>query len=345
MDFPRRRKFPESARREPPPPRRCSDGSLLSEEERNSNTSMVGDDKGLYPKCRTRPYYFRRCKRIRPTNIESLPNELLSDVLVRLPADHLYDRGRRVCRRWYHIIHSYDFVTRQTQQSTYGLLLSSPKHELWDSGHHPIFLTATQGPIEASEFSYVFRNTISNSCNGLGTEAYTYFELPYIINPATKQPFVIPPMISRNCDMINCCIAFASRSMRYKLILPYVTPQQLFIAILTIGVDNSWRNVVSEELLLSRWKNLVHTPPLVTEWMFLSLLVGDRDFAWDVWEMTPETGEWREVLPGVRLGAKKWSLQQLASAGKDQELKPLGWVKYPEVLALHFSGKSRTCIF
>ncbi|KAL6494905.1 hypothetical protein OROGR_030824 [Orobanche gracilis] len=295
MDFPRRRKFPESARREPPPPRRCSDGSLLSEEERNSNTSMVGDDKGLYPKCRTRPYYFRRCKRIRPTNIESLPNELLSDVLVRLPADHLYDRGRRVCRRWYHIIHSYDFVTRQTQQSTYGLLLSSPKHELWDSGHHPIFLTATQGPIEASEFSYVFRNTISNSCNGLGTEAYTYFELPYIINPATKQPFVIPPMISRNCDMINCCIAFASRSMR--------------------------------------------------NWMFLSLLVGDRDFAWDVWEMTPETGEWREVLPGVRLGAKKWSLQQLASAGKDQELKPLGWVKYPEVLALHFSGKSRTCIF
>ncbi|XP_057775477.1 zinc finger BED domain-containing protein RICESLEEPER 2-like [Salvia miltiorrhiza] len=98
---------------------------------------MIGDKKS-----RTRPYYLRRCKRVSPKNIESLPSELLSDILVRLPADHLYDRVRLVCRSWYHIIHSYDFVDTQIQHSTCGLLLCC--REVW-GGHHPILITATQG--------------------------------------------------------------------------------------------------------------------------------------------------------------------------------------------------------
>ncbi|XP_057776488.1 uncharacterized protein LOC130995273 isoform X2 [Salvia miltiorrhiza] len=161
------RLFPESARREPPPPpRRCSDGSLLSEDEQgNSNRSVVEDS-------RSRSYYFRRCKRVRPTNIESLPSELLSDILVRLPADHLYDRVRLVCRRWYHIIHSYDFVNTQIQHSTYGLLLCCIG--VW-GGHHPILITATQGGrIETSEFTYLDRGRFLNSCNGLCLEAIWY---------------------------------------------------------------------------------------------------------------------------------------------------------------------------
>ncbi|XP_057775469.1 uncharacterized protein LOC130994444 [Salvia miltiorrhiza] len=78
---------------------------------------------------------------------------------------------------------------------------------------------------------------------------------------------------------------------------------------------------------------------------FLSLLVGDnRDLSWDVWGMKSETGEWRKVLPDIKLGSQKCRLQP--SAGKkDQVLEPFGWVKYPEVLALRFRGENRTCIF
>ncbi|XP_057796253.1 uncharacterized protein LOC131012328 [Salvia miltiorrhiza] len=192
--IPKTRFFPESARREPPPPRRCSDGSLLSEdEEGNSNRLMVGDKNS-----RTRPYYLRRCKRVRPTNIESLPSELLSDILVRLSADHLYDRVRLACLRWYHIIHSYDFVNAQIQHSTCGLLLCC--REVW-GGHHPILITATQGGrIETSEFTYLYRGMLINCCNGLCLETYCRRRIPYIINPATKQSFIIPSVGGRQGD-------------------------------------------------------------------------------------------------------------------------------------------------
>ncbi|KAL6545593.1 hypothetical protein OROGR_009467 [Orobanche gracilis] len=85
---------------------------------------MVEDDERVKVNPRTCPYYLRRCKRVRPTHIESLPDKLLPDIFIRIPTDHLYDRARLVCRRWYCIIHSYDFVSTQIQHSTYGLLLS-----------------------------------------------------------------------------------------------------------------------------------------------------------------------------------------------------------------------------
>lgn len=69
---------------------------------------------------------------------------------------------------------------------------------------------------------------------------------------------------------------------------------------------------------------------------FLSLLVGSGDFSWEIWGMRSETGEWRKVLPDVKLGAQKYRLKQLASAEEGQVWEPLGWVKYPEVLALPY---------
>lgn len=195
---------------------------------------------------RTRPYYFRRCKRVRPTHIESLPNELLSDIFVRIPADHLYDRARLVCRRWYRIIHSYNFVNTQIQHSTYGLLLSFPRAFRRDwAGHHPILITATQGVrVETSELSYLCRNNLFISCNGLGVELYCITKLPYIINLTAKQSFILPSIHSPRFRASLCGIAFAPRSMKYKLTLPYRKLRQSCLAALTFGVDSSWRDVV-----------------------------------------------------------------------------------------------------
>ncbi|XP_057785352.1 putative F-box protein At3g52320 [Salvia miltiorrhiza] len=194
----------------------------------------------VYKNSRSRPYYLRRCKRVRPTNIESLPSELLSDILVRLPADHLYDRVRLACRRWYHIIHSYDFVDTQIQHSTYGLLLYCIC--VW-GGHHPILITATQGGrIETSEYTYLYRGKLINCCNGLCIEAYCRSGYPYIINPSTKQSFIIPslPQTPYRLDLFG--MVFAPRSMKYKLTSPFWKFKQIHLGILTFGVDNSWRH-------------------------------------------------------------------------------------------------------
>ncbi|KAL6524410.1 hypothetical protein OROHE_016081 [Orobanche hederae] len=93
---------------------------MVNKEERNSNKS-INRGKHLYLNYRTRPFYFRRCERARATDLESLPDELLSSILVRLPADYLHHIARLVCRRWSHMIRSDAFVNNQIQHSTYDL--------------------------------------------------------------------------------------------------------------------------------------------------------------------------------------------------------------------------------
>ncbi|KAH6769571.1 hypothetical protein C2S52_014374 [Perilla frutescens var. hirtella] len=352
----------------------------------NSDTSMVGVDFNS----RTRPYYSRRCKRVRSTNIESLPDELLFHILVRLPADHLYDRARFVCRKWYHIIHSSAFINTHVQHSTYGLMLSV---ESYSSGR-PIFVSATaQGQIETSEFSYKCRVRILGSCNGLGWECQvTYRNVPHIINPATKQVFMLPPLSSEMLRASKSGIAYVAASMEYKVILPHlevISRTSLpVLAILTVGVDNSWRHL-PVETLPERARERLFQYPLITEgfihWVrgtdvltldvetevfisrkvslplsyqekrkyylstgkYLSLVVARGDFLWGVWWMEPETGEWRKLRPDINFEAQKTRLEQFSCGDEDYEedLVPLGWVKYPEVLALCFRGRGHTCIF
>lgn len=59
--------------------------------------------------------------------------------------------------------------------------------------------------------------------------------------------------------------------------------------------------------------------------------------------MKPETGKWRKLPRSIDLEAHKRRIHQFAM--KDQIfLLPVGWVKYPEVLAFSFCGMVRSCI-
>ncbi|KAL3629277.1 hypothetical protein CASFOL_026499 [Castilleja foliolosa] len=74
----------------------------------------------------TYTYRPRSCKGKGLTEIESLPDEVLFDVLVRLQARDIYDLARLVCRKWYHMIHTRTFIYAHLQRSTYGLLFRVP---------------------------------------------------------------------------------------------------------------------------------------------------------------------------------------------------------------------------
>ncbi|KAH6763606.1 hypothetical protein C2S52_021039 [Perilla frutescens var. hirtella] len=342
---------------------------------------------------RTRPYYSRRCKRVSSTNIESLPDELLFHILVRLQADYLYDRARLVCRRWYHLIHSHAFVNTHLQHSAYGLLLCYRR-----LGGHSIFVTVTQGRIQTSEFSYKCRTHLWGSCNGLAMEMHYSDREGYsdhIINPATKQPFVLPSFSFSGGRVVFSSsfggVASALASVEYKVASSYTAsvppdPPSLGLAILTAGVDNSWRDVRVEHLSkLAR--SLLSEIPLITEgfmhWVkknrtdfltldveteiltvsevpfpeacytyarkyylstgrSLSLLVARENLLWELWAMKPGTREWTKLVADIKLGAQKCRLQQF-SGGDNEVLEPIGWVKYPEILALGFTGDYKYC--
>ncbi|XP_057785373.1 uncharacterized protein LOC131002896 [Salvia miltiorrhiza] len=382
---------PKLASQKPPPPRRCcTDGSVSDPHSHIlSRESMI---------CiRSRPYYSRRCKKERPTNIESLPTDLLFEILLRLPADHLYERARLVCRRWYHIVHSHAFINAQMHGATYGLLLSPPT----ENKSLPIYVTAdADGGIHTSELTYLFEIGILATCNGLILEMK---DNPYdlrrlvIVNRVTKQSFLLPPFPKDvSYHQYYSSLAYSAASLAYKVIAPATNrlgfprlQTDYDLDVFTVGVDESWRHVEVHHLPDHVWRFCFDDKaPLTSEGFLhwargrycatmdveteiitlseapyeyheskykylstgrcLSLLVACGDLSWEVWEMKAETGEWRKALPNVDLGAEKFRIQQFAPPEAGGVLEPLGWVKYPQVLAFYFDDfywdKKRHCI-
>ncbi|XP_057775993.1 putative F-box protein At3g52320 [Salvia miltiorrhiza] len=344
---------------------------------------------------RSRAYYVRRRKKERPTNMKSLPKELLFEILLRVPADHLYERARLVCRRWYHIIHSHAFINAQMHGATYGLLLSPVKYNTL-----PLYVTAdAYGGIHTSELNHISKLGVLATCNGLILEMKEKgYRLPrlVIVNPATKQSFLLPPLptgVAYSLDQYG--FAYSAASLAYKVIAPYTvrhSPLDLEIdyglRVLTVGVDESWRqveihhlpdhvrplffkrgpvtsegflhwgrgkccatlDVETEIITLSEAPGQYHESryKYLSTGRCLSVLAACGYLSWEVWEMKAETGEWRKALPKVDLGAQKcWNQQFGPEDGR--VLMPLGWVKYPHVLALYFDDyywtEGRPCIF
>ncbi|XP_057776011.1 uncharacterized protein LOC130994900 [Salvia miltiorrhiza] len=320
-----------------------------------------------------------------PTNIESLHTDLLFEILLRLPADHLYERARLVCRQWYHIIHSHAFINAQMHGATYGLLLSPIKGYTL-----PLYVTATtDGGIHTSELTYLFKREVLATNNGLAVEidSKCYF-LPRLVNPATKQSLLLPPLpigVRVFYAPFKYGFAYSAASLAYKVIAPYVVTQSpppqktdYGLDVLTVGINESWRHVEVHHLPDHVRPFFFDKAPLTSEGFLhwgsgrycvtldveteiitlseapyeynerdyyylstgrcLSLLIACGDLSWEVWEMKAETGEWRKALPNVDLGAQKRRIKQFAPKDARVLSKPLGWVKYPEVLAFHFGA-------
>ncbi|KAH6835008.1 hypothetical protein C2S53_003785 [Perilla frutescens var. hirtella] len=334
--------------------------------------------RGLKPK--TRPYSSQS-----RTNIESLPDELLWEILVRVPADDLHDRARVVCRKWSHIIHSDAFVNSHLHHSSYGIVISA--YEPYEPrNRNPIYVSATkQGRIEISnKLSCKWRNTAWGSCNGLVLD-YLVKATPCILNPVTKQAFLLPPFDSERVRvrLCLCGIGYSAASMEYKVVQTHLTPsgpRVMHLAILSVGVDNSWRHVEVEHLA-DYVRGLFYYTPLITEgfmhWTsyshekvltmnveteiitqtnaptsihkyylstgrYLTLLIhGGDNLVWEVWEMKPETGEWRMVVQNIKFEGQEF--EQCPCKDDDHHfLFPVGWVEYPKVLVFGVE-RGRSC--
>ncbi|KAK6158376.1 hypothetical protein DH2020_005690 [Rehmannia glutinosa] len=347
---------------------------------------MAGDNCVSF-KCRTRPYYLRRCRRVRSTNIESLPDDMVFKILLHLPVEDIYNVAKFVCRKWYHMINSHNFIYAHVQHSS-GLLIQ----HLGAFSSSPIFVSMSRGQIEISKLSYKFRDIVWTSCNGLLLErTLKYGSILYVSNPVTKQHFALPPFNRRVFLNTYSGLGYDAASREYKVVHTYVCNDyndgdpNIGCAILTVGVDEYWRNVQTEHLCVSARKLFCDTA-LITEgfmhwvWLgyrrkflltlnletetiseipiprgyggklmyyfptgrYLSFITVCSEFCWEVWEMKPDTAEWIKLL-NIDLEARKCTLEHLFCK-HDCSLKPVGWIKYKEVLLFRVSYPSRLCI-
>ncbi|KAK6164398.1 hypothetical protein DH2020_001262 [Rehmannia glutinosa] len=318
------------------------------------------------------------CKRKRLKSIDSLPDDLLFKILLHLPTQDIYDKARLVCRKWYRIIHTHHFVYEHLQHTTYGLLFQG-------FVENAIFLALRQGRIEISRYSFKFIVPVWATCNGLIVQFDCHnYKAIYITNPITKQIFVIPSFISIMVRKHLCGIAYAMASMEYKVVVTHDPDGVLKgqrCAILTVGVDKSWRNVPTEHLSLEARK-VFNKGPLITEG-FMHWAMGGGVLTLNVETETitetpapvPQvytrvqmcyvsTGKYLTLLircgqylwqfwemkpetgewrklPNISLEAQKCRMEQLGFEHSDT-IYPSGWLKYPEVLTFVVSGPDRS---
>ncbi|KAL3629227.1 hypothetical protein CASFOL_026449 [Castilleja foliolosa] len=360
--------FPPSIIRQPPSP-------PAARKEGNIKPEMIG---GNNRSTRTRTYYLRSSKRKRKrlTDIESLPDEVLFEVLVRLPAQDIYNPARLVCSKWYHMIHTHTFIYAHLQRSTYGLLFQST------NGDSFFMSVGESGRVEISKKRYNLKNPVQTSCNGLllEHERGSKYNI-YVSNPATRQIFALPPFVGYEIYYQSFGIAYAAASMEYKAVI--IAPgKNKTCFILTIGVDNSWRTVGSE--CESLHTKRFFCTPLITEgfvhWYirdtnevvtlnieteiitetsgpihrvvngnrqnmllstgrYLSLLIPCGELCWEVWEMKPKIDYlWRKVCD-ISLEAHKSTTLQRFGPNEYNYLMLTGWLKYLEVLVFGTMGQ------
>ncbi|CAA0809528.1 Unknown protein [Striga hermonthica] len=291
-----------------------------------------------------------------------------------------------VCRRlYYHTIRSEEFVNLHLRQQNdeYGLLfkfINVDQH----SSQRKVFVSMKQGRVTISDYycTYISRFN-SGSCNGLIPE-YNCREPSsgiLVVNPVTGRAFRLPPLPA-NADYMHCCVGYAEASKAYKVVVAYsdggIKPH-VRRAILTVGVDKSWRHLATDHLTMC---NLIGEP-LVTEgfthsifgdavltlnveievmtktltpvpdppqmcWWFLSTgksltaLVEVDDCGFRVWEMLSGDYDyyWREWERQIVVGSQR--IREIRELCGDKDLiyiSPIGWLQHMEVLV--FEGWSK----
>ncbi|KAL3615556.1 hypothetical protein CASFOL_041217 [Castilleja foliolosa] len=299
------------------------ESTVLTTEEEDNNSEITGSGNCSHVAGQKHARYV--------TNISSLPDDIMFDILVRLPAQDIYDTARLVCPSWLKIIRTRDFYRAHIQQSTYGLLIQhrDPDYD------QPVFFSTQNYQIEISYFSH--KRKVLSSCNGLLLD---YLDIDkkdlYISNPATKRCFALPQLYANNRPFGFAAMAYAAASNEYKVVRtssPYfnVHPRFRCCAVLTVGVDKDWTQTeiftvhhVPRPLRYDGEKYFIYR--YLPMGSHLSMLIGrSNTFSWELWIMKPETGEWTNVTTSIDLeGEKLWTL--------NCRLEPVGWSNLREVL-------------
>ncbi|KAL7087437.1 hypothetical protein ACP275_13G067900 [Erythranthe tilingii] len=342
----------QSISQPPPPssPRRTTEGSSLMDlnlnivpTEEEADSKMVGGEcNHACASRRFRHYYSRR----RKTNMESLPDELVFQILLDIAAQDIYKGARFVCKKWYDIIRSRNFIYKHLHRSTPGLLFQSykPLRRL-------VFVAMHNGRIKISKFSYKCRRRALSSCNGLIVESdLDDIYALYIVNPATKQHLALPPVSLPMITQKYYAIAYAAASMQYKVVLVYPCKELCYLDCFIHWANSKCTHIVTFNV---ETETIKETPVpdgygervkhYLSTGSSLTLFIPCGEYSWEVLKMKPETGEWTK-LSKIDLEPQKGKFEHLVNecrprpGGSSLVLELVGWLNYEEVLVLRGSS-------
>lgn len=317
---------------------------------------------------------FRNCKVVacseksKNRNIPLLPEEIIFSILVWLPADILYNVMRFVCRNWYNTICDPVFIKEHLSRSVFGLVI---QHWLPPFTTFSIQLEKAEEEVVTRKLNCSFPHTYAACCDGLlliSDPTFTTFEY-HVVNPITKQQVTLEP-VPASLYGNRCALASAPSTGDYKVVHCYSSE----IAILTIGVDKTWRYINTDHLPDDSRQFISCKPVSVTGFIywfvpeksclfaldmdseiiylvqhpkdcqgrflkksesFLIFGTTDSKNVWDFWElMDSKLGKWRQLFK-VDLKTQAQGLISVLSYEGYASIRPCAVVKNRDLVIFH----------
>ncbi|CAA0820231.1 Unknown protein [Striga hermonthica] len=226
---------------------------------------------GVMASCNRTPisYFRRRFRfRFRLTNTESLSEDLLFNILIRLPAQDIHDSARLVCHRWAHLTRSRDFIRTHLRRARTGLLIQNTTF-LKDL----IFISCgPTGRVELSRSRHELGLRILASSHGLVLVLSPSGPCTLrIVNPGTTEYLDLPPFLGRRYFRHGSCLSNVAATNEYKVVQAQFArglrgEVSYEYAVLTVGTDTSWRHMGKVDRLTRETNtSLLISNPLITE--------------------------------------------------------------------------------
>ncbi|KAJ4704516.1 F-box domain containing protein [Melia azedarach] len=176
-----------------------------------------------------------------------LSEEIIFQVLTRLPATYLHDKVRYICKPWHNLISSTGFIAKNTQQNKRELLVLVPcttntklsyEVKLLEMDDKTIDFNLTNVPLPR------MGDIIRSSCNGLIlVNDPKHSQSLCVMNMLTKSSLTLPQCPSY-CPHEKCgaAIGFDPSAKVYKVV--HIYADRFGFEIFTLGVsDNAWKSM------------------------------------------------------------------------------------------------------
>lgn len=178
-----------------------------------------------------------------------LPDEVIVDILSRLPADGVL-KCRRVCRCWRNLTSTRYFADLHLQRSTpaiYG--------HVYDSDVGFIFDEVTQKDNKIASYTSCIAKEHScwphlvGSCNGfllfVPNITYTGSQAIFIVNPITCEQVLLTSSIQSSQSGFLCGKYFQRLTSEYKLLFVYQQGDHYQYLVRSVNVEADWQDLAS----------------------------------------------------------------------------------------------------
>ncbi|XP_057496989.1 uncharacterized protein LOC130781691 isoform X2 [Actinidia eriantha] len=205
--------------------------------------------------------------------VASLPEEIVFFILVRLPADILYNSAQYVCWQWYSIIRNPCFIYEHLRRSTTsGLFI---QYDMLP--YTPCFAELGKTNATVTEVSFPFPIEVLASCDGLvlfrdrqnrdGPALFSNKKNMTIrvANPLIKKVATVPPLTVQGYHYSFFSLVRARSTREYKVVFAYgsnLRIEDFDCMVVTLGKDHAWKLIKNNKKIHNSFRKLFCYRPL-----------------------------------------------------------------------------------